>query len=204
MWQSSRSTLPDFHITYPNQVSMQQQGGRDGFTSRLKALKLVRGFNQVTDLIVIADNDDDPAAKFTLVCDLIRQAEGFAIPHHAAQMTAGKPRVGIYMLPGAGTPGQLETLCIQSCETAWPERAACLNSFVACNGHIALWEQGKQEKMKMRSLISSICSSDPYTSLPHAWSRAENIIPLAHACFDGLAAFLSAIVPAALPLTHPD
>jgi hypothetical protein len=48
----------------------------------------------------------------------------------------------------------------------------------------------KQHKMRLRCLIASVCKTDPYTSLQHAWSRRERLIPLEHDCFTRVADFL--------------
>jgi hypothetical protein len=182
--------LPNFHITYPTHDDPQQPGGRGGFTERLKALKLIRGFAKVTDVLVISDNDDSPAKKFQEVAELIEAAPGYSAPKTPRVAAGRDPRVTIFMLPADNTPGQLETLCLESCLNHWQEMTHCLNAFIACNPHLAGWDQGKQERMKMRTMIASICSSDPNTSLTHAWSRTENIIPLEHDCFNDLSNFL--------------
>ncbi len=196
--------ISKFSIIYPTDKNPDDPGGRDGFARRLRALKLERDFAKVTDLVVISDNDDNPMDKFNLVRRLIGEAGGFSVPNQPAQMTTGKLRVGIFMLPQTGTPGQLETLCLQSCSARWPDRAACVETFVACNGHVAQWGRNKQEKMRMRALISSICSSDPYTSIPHLWSREQDIAPLDHPCFTPLADFLLSVAPVTpeLPLAE--
>jgi hypothetical protein len=156
----------------------------------LKALRLIRGFANVTDVLVISDNDDSPATKFQEVAELIEAAPRYTAPKTPRVAAGRDPRVTIFMLPTDNTPGQLETLCLESCFSRWPEMTLCLNAFITCNPHLAGWDQGKQEKMKMRTMISSICSSDPNTSLTHAWSRTDDIIPLGHNCFDDLSDFL--------------
>ena len=185
--------LPSFYITYPAEGDHTQPGGRDGYTAKLKALRLMRGFDDVTDLIVIADNDDSPQRSFETVCELIEAAPGYTAPNAAEVPVGRNPRLTILMLPGDGLAGQLETLCLEACLDNWPELANCLNAFIQCNPSLATWDRGKQEKMKMRTLISSICSTDPNTSLTHAWSRTEQIIPLQHSCFDGIVNFLRSI-----------
>lgn len=183
--------LPRFWITYPTQDDPNQPGGRDGFRDRLKALRLVRGFANVTDILVISDNDDSPAKSFQKVIELVESA-GYTAPTTLRTAAGFNPRITVFMLPTDNVRGQLETLCLQSCCDRWPGITNCLDAFIACNPHLAGWEQGKRERMKMRTMISSICSSDPYTSLPHAWSRTDDIIPLGHNCFDDLADFLRA------------
>ena len=60
--------LPGFYITYPAHTQPHEQGGRDGFKSRLKALKLARGFKDVTDIVVISDNDSDIRVIPDIIC----------------------------------------------------------------------------------------------------------------------------------------
>jgi hypothetical protein len=184
--------LPRFYLTYPTHHDPGKPGGRGGFTERLKALKLIRGFEKVTDVLVVSDNDDSPTRRFQEVVELIEGAPGYSAPRAPRVPAGAGPRVTIFMLPTDNTPGQLETLCLESCLSHWPEMARCLNAFIACNAHLAEWDQGKQEKMKMRTMIASICSSDPNTSLTHAWDRTEDIIPLEHECFNDLSNFLQA------------
>jgi len=182
--------LPKFYLTYPTHNAPDKPGGRGGFTERLKALRLIRGFEKVTDVLVISDNDDSPKKNFQEVVKLIEAAPGYSAPKAPRVSAEGNPRVTIFMLPADDTPGQLETLCLESCLSRWQELAGCLNAFITCSGHLAGWDQGKQEKMKMRTMIASICSSDPNTSLTHAWSKTEDIIPLVHDCFNDLSSFL--------------
>jgi hypothetical protein len=182
--------LPRFWITYPNHAGPQDPGGRDGFTARLKALRLYRGFDQVTDILVISDNDDSPTRNFQKVVELIEAAPGYSAPRQTRVAAGRNPRVTIYMLPTDNVQGQLETLCLESCFERWPDVKRCLDAFITCNPHLAGWEQGNLERMKMRIMIASICSGNPNTSLTHAWSRPEAIIPLDHRCFNDLTDFL--------------
>jgi hypothetical protein len=184
--------LPNFYVTYPTHDDPLKPGGRDGFTERLKALRLIRGFEQVTDVLVVSDNDDSPTDKFQAVTELIEAAPGYSAPRTPRVAAGRAPRVTIFMLPTDDTPGQLETLCLESCLSHWPELAGCLNAFIACTPHVAGWRQGPKEKMKMRTMIASICSSDPNTGLTHAWSRTDEIVPLDHDCFNDLSDFLRA------------
>ena len=195
--------IPKFFITYPNHVIPTAQGGRDGFTRRLKAIRTLRGFSSVTDLIIVSDNDDDPQANFEKVQELIEATEYLTVPDKPETTAGANPRVSIYMFPQTDVKGQLETLCLESCGDAWPKIAECLDGFEKCNqAHFQQWpEEQKKEKMRMRVMISSLCSEDPYTSLVHAWSRKVKMIPLDHACFDGIAAYLNNVATSGnLPL----
>ena len=87
--------------------------------------------------------------------------------------------------------GQLETLCLRAVSDAWPKQFQCAEKYAECV-EIESWSMGKQEKAKLRALISHICKEDPNTSLAHLWhGRRELVIPLDHDCFTPIADFLS-------------
>jgi hypothetical protein len=179
--------LPDFYVTHPRQEI--DPGGRGGFTSRLRSLRLQPGFEQVTGIIVVSDNDADPNGSFGVVRSLIHDAE-FKTPNHPARFIAGRPAVAVLMVPAENENGQLETLCLQAIRDAWPIQFGCADTYAACAG-IADWTVSKQEKAKVRALISHICRQDPNTSLSYLWhGNREEVIPLSHHCFNRLADFL--------------
>jgi hypothetical protein len=197
--------LPGFYITYPAHTQPHEQGGRDGFKSRLKALKLARGFKDVTDIVVISDNDSSPAASFSRVQELIEEAGDFAIPDAPRQVAGTDPRVYVFMLPTENVAGQLETLCLRSCTDRWPVVAACVAGYEQCNAdYFRRWtNNGHIEKMRLRVFLASLCDENPNTSLVHAWSRHVEMIPLNHDCFNDIANFLSSIeTNGNLPLTE--
>jgi hypothetical protein len=102
----------------------------------------------------------------------------------------GYPPVVVMMLPWEGEIGQLETICLISMRDKFPNLAACEDQFSACTG-TDKWKRNKLEKMKMRAMLTTACEEDPNTSLTHAWSRKNELIPLDHACFNRIADFLA-------------
>jgi hypothetical protein len=177
--------LPDFFVTCP---MPEEPGGRSGFTARLRSLRTSRGFDEVTGILVVSDNDLDPAGSFKEVRKLIHEAD-FKAPNKPLVATKGAPSTVVLMLPWPDIIGQLETLCLQAMKAKWPDQYNCVEIFSGCC-QVGGWGQGKREKSTLRALISHICKSDPNTSLQHAWSRTEKLIPLDHGIFDQLAAFL--------------
>ncbi|MGO9119718.1 MAG: DUF3226 domain-containing protein [Desulfomonilaceae bacterium] len=180
--------LPDFYVTHP--VQEIHPGGREGFEKRLRSLKLQPGFDAVTGIIVVSDNNSNPSASFDAVRKHIHDAECDS-PNHPYVVKAGTPAVAVVMLPNDGVKGQLETLCLEAVKTAWPHEFQCAEKFGECMG-IAPWSQSKQEKARLRALISHICKKDPNSSLTHLWGEnRELVVPVDHKCFNHLADFLS-------------
>jgi hypothetical protein len=180
--------LPEFYITHP--IDKLHDGGRRGFSQRLRALKLQPGFDAVRGIIVTSDNDNNPDASFREVRALIHDA-GYNAPNHPFVINAGPPAITVMMIPAPDETGQLETLCLAAIRDAWPLQFRCAEAYAGCVG-IGTWTTGKQERAKLRALISHICKKDPNSSLTHVWSDGrEVVIPLDRNCFDHIAAFLN-------------
>jgi len=179
--------LPDFYVTCP--VFDIHPGGRGGFEQRLRSLRLQPHFEHVQGVIVVSDNDADPNSSFQAVRKSIHDAE-YPAPNRPYVVIPGPPATAIMMIPGQGKNGQLETLCLEAIRDTWPIHFQCAEAYGACAG-IETWRQGKQERAKLRALISHICEQDPNSSLMHLWSGGrELVIPLDHASFDDAARFL--------------
>jgi|SRR5579875_154703 len=50
-------------------------GGNTGFKNAILAADAINGFEKVTDVVIVADNDDDPATSFKSVIEQIRNAK---------------------------------------------------------------------------------------------------------------------------------
>ena len=181
--------LPDFEIKYPKE---REPGGKDAFGKRLDALRIQPGFERLSAVIVVSDNDDNSDSSFQ---NIQRQLDwaGYGVPTMPLEIAraADFPAVVVLMLPWVNEPGVLETLCLQAACDWWPTLKLCLDAYCECAGTNA-WKPSKQFKMRLRCLLSAACESDPNTSLVYAWSgegRGE-LIPLAHPCFDRIAQFL--------------
>lgn len=159
----------------------------------MRGLRLQPGFDAVKGIVVTSDNDDSPRASFQEVRKLVHDAD-YKAPNQPFAVTARSdtsPALSIMMIPAIGESGQLETLCLKAIRDAWPKEFECAGQYAACVG-IANWSKGRQERATLRALISHICKKDPNTSLTHLWHGGrEVVIPLDHACFNGIAEFLN-------------
>jgi len=182
--------LPPFDIFCPGKPSTED-GAVEGYDDMLTLFITGDGFHDLTGIIVQGDNDERPQNKFADICDKIAAAEGYTPPNQPLEVVRnnGRPPLVVMMFPWVGEPGALETLCLRSAEDAHPQIKDCVEAHVRCVD-VSEWDLVKQHKMRLRCMITSICRSDPYTSLVHAWSRSVELIPLNHACFNRVAEFL--------------
>lgn len=155
------------HLKEPNQVFIQQMGGRGNFRRGKPQLTLTLEtflspplLAQKAAIGLIADADTDPAAT-------CQSLEGVlsAITHQtvkAGAWTAGPPRIGLFIVPGAGRKGEIETLVWESWsndpKNVGPKQ--CVETFLACmegHGHSA----HSPDKGRIGALLSVLSDEDP-------------------------------------------
>jgi hypothetical protein len=183
--------LPQFSVISPRPDD--DPGGVEGYSSRLRALKLEAGFDVVKGLLIVGDKDRDAKSAFGNIRSKIEDAGDFGVPNKPfaiAKSQQGFPSVFVMLIPPDQDVGQLETLCLTSFRDKHPDIGKCADQFSSCSG-TDKWKPGKLEKMMVRAMITAVCEEDPNTSLTHAWSRAIKMIPLTHPCFDGTAKVLA-------------
>lgn len=195
--------LPSFQLACPKDLYDNpiegEGGGRDKFTEYLNGAVATTGFDKVEAILIVSDNDADPARSFTCIQELIGSADpidGFVTPPKKFQAptspltaTVGVPKIAVMMLPWTNIPGALETLCLQAAVRASPKIAACVDEFAKCSD-IKAWSQSKQDKMRLRSLIASQNNKNPDLSLAWLWNKNSGLIPLTDPVFDQIANFL--------------
>ncbi|MGA2481739.1 MAG: DUF3226 domain-containing protein [Candidatus Acidiferrales bacterium] len=150
------------------------------------------GFAAVKGVLVVGDNDADPAASFQHIQSQIQAAGGFGIPASPLEVARSqdKPPIVVMMLPWTSLPGNLETLCLDAMYAAHNHLKDCIDDYCTCT-RTSDWDLAKQSKMRMRCLMSSICQSDPDVPLTGAWSHRETIVSLEHRAFDGVSDLLN-------------
>jgi len=190
-----RRKLGAITVVYPE---APEPGGRQGFGSVLRTLRTLRGFETVTGIIILSDNDADPTGSFSEVQEQIRTADRYGVPSKPEEWTTGRgtPPIAVYMLPRANVEGDLEQLCLTAARDQWPNILACADEFARCTG-AENWPTNKRSKMLLRSVLSAVCRTDPNTSLVYLWSRgsagADYEIQLTHRCFDEFVNFLGTV-----------
>jgi hypothetical protein len=182
----------DFTVRVPV-INGEVGGGRSQFGRYLSSLYLDQSFtDNVKALLVVSDNDDDPAQSFAEVKQQISLAKTFAVP--AAERTVARldssPAVVVLMLPMGGIVGNLESLCLLAAYSKWPIKGV-LDIFVSKTSP-AKWPFGKQAKMRMQTILASINDKQPDTGFAGSWRQAlKHQVPLDHPCFDEVVQFLT-------------
>lgn len=108
-------------------VEVRDVAGKENFKLKLPALVRMSGFSDV--LAVIRDADDDANGAFESIRDLLKK-EGFEPPAQMNQFSEGKPKIGIFIMPGNSDRGMLEDLCLKTVEDH--PAMKCVKAFIDC------------------------------------------------------------------------
>jgi hypothetical protein len=179
--------LPEFDVFHPYEMD-GVASGNSAFGDFLRGLSVLLPSAAVSGVLLISDNDLDPAASFDAVRQQIRIAGGFGVPRAPLEVAraTGYPPLAVMMLPWTGAPGGLETLCLDAVYASRPELRECLDGYCDCAG-TNTWDLSRLSKMRMQCALAAMCHSKPATSIRYAWSRAETMVPLNQGCFDQIA-----------------
>jgi hypothetical protein len=113
-------------------VFIKELGGRSGLDKKFEDFITPSLLARKTAIAFIFDADENPAGTQQSLEQLLTQLTGQHIVNN--QWTAGAPRIGLLIVPGAGTKGEIETLVWQSWASD-PVNAAqkkCVEDYVAC------------------------------------------------------------------------
>src|SRR5262245_61875738 len=100
--------LPEFNVYFPHRLN-DDTGGWTKFGRFLKNIQVQEDFRKNTRaILVMADNDDDPARRFAEIQDQV-SIGGFNVPaaELACAKTPGLPPIVILMVPLNRAPGTL-------------------------------------------------------------------------------------------------
>lgn len=159
-------------------VFIQQMGGKGNMTGKARegdlAIKLETFINpallaEKVAIGVIADADTDAAGACRSLEAQLSKITGQKVTHGG--WTAGPPRIGLYVVPGGGMAGEIESLVWQawSNDPAHGMAKACIDSFIDCmqaSGH----KVKSLDKGRIGALLSVLNDEDPRLG-PGARSR---------------------------------
>jgi hypothetical protein len=113
---------------------IEEVGGKDQFPRKLPALIKAPGFVNpdgsfaVTHLVIIRDKNGDEALKS--IANVLEK-DNLVPPEKERQFSSGKPKVGIFIMPGKTIKGtMLEDLCLKTVEDH--PAIECVNEFASC------------------------------------------------------------------------
>lgn len=182
--------LPEFDVFHPHELE-GVASGNTAFGDFLRGLKVLLPSTAVSGILLVSDNDLEPSSSFARIRAQVESAGEFGVPSSPLEVARSvtQPPIIVMMLPEAGVPGALETLCLKAIYATRPDLKGCVDTYCDCTGASG-WDQIRQSKMRLESLMAAICQSRPATSLSLAWGQAETIIPLNQNVFDPIAEFL--------------
>lgn len=189
--------LPEFSIRQTGESNAEGGGGITRFGDFLKGIPSWNGFYQLTDIILVADNDLTPRENFDNVCDQISSVDPYGgppqqypVPSRPLETVAGPPNITVLMVPSENEPGVLETLCLTAAVVVAPDITACTDRFANCTS-ADIWENPNNlTKMKLRSLLTAQNERNPFIGLGMVWDQNTGLIPLNHQVFDPIVDFL--------------
>lgn len=191
----AKHNLPPFSIRHTGDGDKNDRGGIDKFEQLLLGIPTWEGFGDLTDIVVVADNDATPTENFKKVQKQIRAAhygvleQKYIVPNSPFSRVAGTPGMAVAMLPTANVVGKLETLCLKAAQDAAPAVSACIEAFVACTKTTA-WPSPTLDELKLRALLSARHRKNPSVGLGKVWNENPELIPLDNPCFNEIVSFL--------------
>ncbi len=189
--------MNDFDVSPTTDLG--SKSGKSGFENAVMACEPQTKFSEVKDVVIVADNDGNPAASFKEVCNQIEKARlagdlkrDWGTPIDPAVKSEGNPSVSIWMWPSPDQPGCMETVLWEVIKDKYSKEAECAET--ACNCTEAnLWTVSKLDKARVRCFMSIAYKRNPGLALHNLWRRTENFIPLNHKAFTPISRFLANI-----------
>lgn len=106
-------------------------GGKDKLADQFKSAVMTPGFSKVRSFGIVQDADDDSAAAFDRVRDVLTTNKFIAPKSSGTVVESGERKVGILILPGGDRKGYLEDLFLDAYKGTPVD--ACVDSFAACS-----------------------------------------------------------------------
>ena len=172
---------PDFERS----IDIQHGDGNDDVFKLAGAIDIVDGFRQLKVFALIVDAEENPASTLKK-CETIQ-----------ASFNSQFPALNFQFLiqPSATQKGAIDSVFLQSLDTATNTTARCAIDFSACAyGNKGNTTQAKKDKLALVSYINAN-TKNPYSRIGVALSQdARNLFDLNHVAFSPLKSFLSGLL----------
>jgi len=165
--------------------------GRGHFSEMLRGLRGSTQARNLNAILIVSDNDDDPARSFGEVQNQIQIATGYPVPENPMQIARaeGQPAIMIMMVPWIGTPGCLETLLRMIWQREQEPVGVCVDEFLRCT-KVTEWAIQKRDKAAIQCFIAGSNHEDPNKSLRYLLESANNPLPMHAPELDNIASAL--------------
>lgn len=192
----SKRGVTRYQVRMPS-VEPDFSGGWTKFGKWLKGIRLDPVFSSIPAFIVVADNDENPAQRFSEIRRQLQDAGWCGVPSKPLQIVSSPknedPKIAVIMLPGANEAGNLETLCLKSAYDKWANLRRPLDDYIQQTPAKG-WSITKQSKTRIQCLISATCETKPEATLHNLWQEDPKYqFDLNHTCFAQIADFLARV-----------
>lgn len=149
-----------------NDVQVMFVNGKSNFRANIQALRNTPGFDALLICSFIRDSDTNPPiSAFTSIRDSLISA-GLNPPEEDQTFTDHSPRMGIFIMPGNGSSGAIEDLCLSS--ILEDGDYICVEDYFECKGSIP----NEASKAKVQCYLSGkepLANSLGYAALKGHW-----------------------------------
>jgi hypothetical protein len=166
------------------------QHGRDNLPNLAGVATLAPNFRHARSIGVVLDVEDDLDKALDLASRTLAVFGATGTPAHGV-VSAGSPRLGMFLSPDGSSQGSIETLCRHAVRDA--TLAKCVDALVGCAGHPHASQRNAQvaaDKGWLKAYLSML--PDPSLRFHQAFSTPGGIDP-AHEAFDPLRSFLGSL-----------
>jgi hypothetical protein len=167
-------------VTYP-----KKSDGGNGKSGIKNVVALLAGREGIAGVLIVTDADIDAEASFKDMKDAF--CKPFDAPPKAFIIhRTKKHKTGIFLTPGAGKTGALESLLLEAVKLQHPDAINCIDALEKCTNSTAGWSDNKRSKMRLACYIACHCKNDPCCSPGFIWSEKNVVIDIASPAFTEL------------------
>lgn len=170
-------------------------GGVNKYRHFLNALPLQRGYDQLSTITLVGDNDLSHRNPFHRLQQEIKEAHaGYPVPINPMVLARSDthPNVVAFLVPWADERGNLESLILQAFSAEWPEIRRAANQYLDASP-AKTWTADEQAIMLLQCMIAAICKKDPHCSLRYIWSQSVFRDLIGHPTFERVAGFFQTL-----------
>ena len=145
---------------FPNIINIQilPGGGKDKQQTLINAIRITPGFNDTTNRVasigIVRDADENPTSAFESVHNALQRAR-LPAPGRPLLPAGGTPQVVVMIMPGQGSTGALEDLCLSSVDK--DPAIECIKTYFSCLEEKL--PENEQPKNKSKAKVQAFLSS---------------------------------------------
>ena len=167
-------------------IEVRNYQGKNNFRTFLNVFLNTPGYSQVRSIGIVRDADNSAEAAFQSVRDSLNSLN-LPMPDSVQTPAVGSIRVAVFIMPGVGQCGALETLCLSALED--DPAMGCVSDFMQCIQQSVVKVPKTLAKAKIHAFLAS--REDPELRLGEAALRGY--LPWDDAAFAKVIGFVKGV-----------